>query len=579
MTTLVEPDVFTVNSARLAEVRLDDIVPDPDNERPGLAADGLVLLAGWGDLSLSEIDTEITRLGLTELVRSIAASGLQERVRLYESPPGATGRYTIVSGHRRVLAYRILAQESGNRAYGRIPALVEPAPTDPTERAIRRLVANMAREDIDPISLAEGVHALIARHSQSQSAVGRLLGKSQETIANLLRLLRLPVEVLDPIRRGALTLSHGLVLLTITHDEVTGAGGVIGRKLADQQRHFAERALTYHQSAASLRENVSYHVSQQQLAHQRHAAAQARQAEAVAQAQAQAAAAQAALDQARQLEAHAATLRAAGKTEVAQAVAADAAAARNRAAEATSERIVHEQTQQRLAAEAAKEIAAKQREQARLATRQTEADRLIDLTLAEGGHDPTLERLRVAAIAAVQNVDGYSEGRDQLRQRVEACCDVPTMVQLLARIGRATLSLDADRRALGGNRYGLTHWADQYYTLNAVLADGLLAAKLINARTHETLLATAAKPRPLPPACKRHPATCAACGTAFVVLTHDGYYHSTYAPCPACGVGYYQHSAVWVQAAAPDAPIYPTEESANAARFAFTLRQEETAHA
>jgi ParB family chromosome partitioning protein len=81
------------------------------------------------------------------------------------------------------------------------------------------LVENLQRSDLDPIELARGFQRLIDEYGYTQEQVASAVGKDRSTVANLIRLLRLPEFVLVALRDGRITAGHARALLPLTDAE------------------------------------------------------------------------------------------------------------------------------------------------------------------------------------------------------------------------------------------------------------------------------------------------------------------------------------------------------------------------
>lgn len=157
---------------------------------------------------------------IRELACSIAEYGVLNPliVRLHY------GRYVLISGERRLRA----AKKAGLRA---VPCIVLDA--DMEKSALLALVENIQREDLDFIDEAQGIANLIRLFDMSQDEAARRLGKSQSAVANKLRLLRLPDDVLASLREHALTERHGRALLRLGTAEEQRAAltGIVTQQL------------------------------------------------------------------------------------------------------------------------------------------------------------------------------------------------------------------------------------------------------------------------------------------------------------------------------------------------------------
>jgi len=137
---------------------------------------------------------------LQELAASIREHGIVEPILVRRDGP----RYRIVAGERRWRA----AQRAGLRE---IPAIVREA-TD-REAFELALVENLQRADLNAIEEAEAFDVLSREHGLTQEQVAERVGKERSTVANALRLLRLPAEVRDAVRSGQLEMGHARALL------------------------------------------------------------------------------------------------------------------------------------------------------------------------------------------------------------------------------------------------------------------------------------------------------------------------------------------------------------------------------
>ena len=140
---------------------------------------------------------------LQELASSIQASGVIQPVVVRR----VNGAYQLIAGERRWRAARQAGLE-------RIPAVVRDA-TD-AESLEMALVENLLREDLNPMEEAEAYQKLLAQFGWTQEELAQRIGRDRSSIANSLRLLRLPEVLQADLRAGRLTMGHAVALLSLT---------------------------------------------------------------------------------------------------------------------------------------------------------------------------------------------------------------------------------------------------------------------------------------------------------------------------------------------------------------------------
>jgi len=114
------------------------------------------------------------------------------------------GKYELIAGERRFIA----AQRAGLKT---IPAIIKNVTA--TEQLALAMVENIQREDLNPVEEAVGYKNLMEIKGLTQEQLADELGKNRATVANLLRLLRLPAEVTRYIVTGEISTGHGKLLL------------------------------------------------------------------------------------------------------------------------------------------------------------------------------------------------------------------------------------------------------------------------------------------------------------------------------------------------------------------------------
>ncbi|MBX9927386.1 MAG: ParB/RepB/Spo0J family partition protein [Gemmatimonadaceae bacterium] len=163
---------------------------------------------------------------LADLEASLRVNGLLQPINVRPAPNGVG--FELIAGERRFRA----AQRLG---WKEIPALVK----DIDDRTLLTLamIENLQRSDLNPIEEAEGYQRLMSDFSLSQQEVADVVGKDRSTIANMLRLLALPVAVRKLVRDGALSIGHARALLGLgdAHRIAELAKVVIAEELSVRQ--------------------------------------------------------------------------------------------------------------------------------------------------------------------------------------------------------------------------------------------------------------------------------------------------------------------------------------------------------
>ena len=145
----------------------------------------------------------INETALEELAESIRASGVVQPVVLR---PAANGRYQLVAGERRWHA----SKRAGKTT---IPAVVRQISN---EQAMEiTIIENLQREDLNPVEQARAFERLSREFGMTQEQIASRTGKDRASIANFIRLLKLPEEVQNALEAGTLSFGHGKVLLAL----------------------------------------------------------------------------------------------------------------------------------------------------------------------------------------------------------------------------------------------------------------------------------------------------------------------------------------------------------------------------
>lgn len=145
---------------------------------------------------------------LTQLSESIATHGLIQPIVVRES---GGGFYQIIAGERRWRASKMAGLEE-------IPAIIMQA--DELKAAQLSIIENVQREDLNPFEEAQAYYSLMQRFGLTQEEVSAQVGKSRSAIANTLRLLDLPEEVLEMLKTGDISAGHARALLGLENKEI-----------------------------------------------------------------------------------------------------------------------------------------------------------------------------------------------------------------------------------------------------------------------------------------------------------------------------------------------------------------------
>jgi len=161
---------------------------------------------------------------IDELARSIKANGIIQPILVRR-----TGNaYQIIAGERRWRA----AQRAGLL---KVPVTVRDVPDGQEVKLLElALIENIQRDDLDPIAQATGFKRLVDEFDLTQDEIAAAMGKDRSTVANLMRLLKLPKEVRDEVSAGRLAMGHARALLALEQelDQRNLARDVIARGLS-----------------------------------------------------------------------------------------------------------------------------------------------------------------------------------------------------------------------------------------------------------------------------------------------------------------------------------------------------------
>jgi ParB family chromosome partitioning protein len=163
--------------------------------------------------SLAEIDVarikpnpyqprlDFDSVGLEELKKSIAENGMIQPVTVRETGDG----FELIAGERRLRA----VQELG---YERVPAYIVDVDSEDSMLEMA-LVENIQREDLNALEVAKAYQQLQKEYGMTQEAIAVKVGKDRATVANFLRLLKLPRVIQDSLRKSEISMGHARALM------------------------------------------------------------------------------------------------------------------------------------------------------------------------------------------------------------------------------------------------------------------------------------------------------------------------------------------------------------------------------
>ena len=178
-------DVPASGSTAINEIPLDQIQPNPEQPRTSFDEDALA-----------------------ELAASIRELGIIQPISLRKLAPDS---YQIIAGERRYRAAIMAGLTS-------VPAYIRTA--NEAELTEMALIENIQREDLNAIEIALTFKKLLEHHGLTQERLSERIGKKRATVANLLRLLRLPAEVQLGLRDKHVDMGHARALLTMSNPKL-----------------------------------------------------------------------------------------------------------------------------------------------------------------------------------------------------------------------------------------------------------------------------------------------------------------------------------------------------------------------
>lgn len=145
---------------------------------------------------------------IEELAETIKLHGVIQPIVVREM---ARGQFEVIAGERRLRAMRKLG-------WTHVPAIINNL--SDTQTASVALIENLQREELTPIEEAIAYGKLLQLHQLTQEALAQKLGKGQSTVANKLRLLKLPQEIQNALLKKEITERHARALIPLKNEEL-----------------------------------------------------------------------------------------------------------------------------------------------------------------------------------------------------------------------------------------------------------------------------------------------------------------------------------------------------------------------
>ena len=231
------------------------------DKRPALGKGLSALIPDAPEPRISPVEVDIDRLSpndlqprgvmdpaaLEDLSRSIVANGIIQPIVVRK----VADRFQIIAGERRWRAAKMAGLL-------RVPVVVRDVASGGEQSLLEMaLVENIQREDLNPIEEALAYRRLADEFQLTQEAIATAVGKDRATVANMIRLLRLPQEVRAELASGRLSTGHGRALLGLPNesDQRSAALDVIARSLSVREteslvKKIAEQGKAAHEPTA-----------------------------------------------------------------------------------------------------------------------------------------------------------------------------------------------------------------------------------------------------------------------------------------------------------------------------------------
>ncbi|MDP2168055.1 MAG: ParB/RepB/Spo0J family partition protein [Thermodesulfovibrionales bacterium] len=171
---------------------------------------------------------------LRELAASIKEKGVLQPILVSREEGGV---FRLIAGERRLRASRLAGK-------GKIPAIIRS--TTPEDSLEVALIENIQRENLGPMETANAFHRLMKEFKLTQEELSAKVGKERATVANYLRLLKLPDEIKELINEDKLSMGHARALLSIEgrQAQIKAAGAILGKGLSVREAEALAKRLS-----------------------------------------------------------------------------------------------------------------------------------------------------------------------------------------------------------------------------------------------------------------------------------------------------------------------------------------------
>jgi len=217
---------------------LDALLSDNSIDSAPASGGGITMLRAMDiEPNIKQARKRFDKEQLDELAESISRHGVLQRITVRRKD---NGFYEIIAGERRWRACKIAGVTD-------IPVIIK----DVSEGAASEisLIENLQREDLNPVEEANGYKALTEEFNLTQEEAARRVGKSRAAVANIMRILKLPGEVLALVENGELSYGHARTLLPLCES-------LPDEELLKKAQYIVKEGLSVRQTEALVKQSL-----------------------------------------------------------------------------------------------------------------------------------------------------------------------------------------------------------------------------------------------------------------------------------------------------------------------------------